>query len=137
MTAHVLSFPTDDAIFARLTERQRLANNAAERAEIIKQAKRTIDRPGHITDPDLREICAAFMAMHPTPDELADNWGLYYLRADQHIYAINRREWQARNCPRPETSADVARRFAHRWPEIVSWGAFVAVAMLSATGWLA
>ena len=36
-----------------------------------------------------------------------------------------------------ETSADVARRFAHRWPEILSWGAFVAVAMLSATRWLA
>ena len=36
-----------------------------------------------------------------------------------------------------ETPADVARRFAHRWPEIVSWGAFVAVALLWATGWLA
>ena len=36
-----------------------------------------------------------------------------------------------------ETPMDVARRFAHRWPEIVSWGAFVAVALLWATGGLA
>ena len=128
MTAHVLSFPADDAIFARLTERQRLANLAEERAEAVETARYIIDHPHGYSDDQLRTACGFYMTH--------GNGGVHYLRADQHIYAINRREWQARNCPRPETSADVARRFAHRWPEIVSWGAFVAVALLWATGWV-
>ena len=129
MTAHVLSFPADDAIFARLTERQRLANLAEERAEAVEAARYIIDHPHGYSDDQLRTACGFYMTH--------GNGGVHYLRADQHIYAINRREWQARNCPRPETPADVARRFAHRWPEIVSWGALGAVAMLWATGWLA
>lgn len=128
MTA-IIRFPADDAIFARLTERQRLANLAAERAEAVETARYIIDHPYGYSDDQLRAACGFYMTH--------GNGGVHYLRADQHIYAINRREWQARNCPRPETSADVARRFAHRWPEIVSWGAFVAVALLWATGWLA
>ena len=128
MTAHVLSFPADDAIFARLTEQQRLANLAEERAEAVQTCKDIIDDPRGYSDDQLRTACGFYMTH--------GNGGVHYLRADQHIYAINRREWQARNCPRPETSADVARRFAHRWPEIVSWGAFVAVALLWATGWV-
>jgi len=128
MTAHVLSFPADDAIFARLTERQRLANLAEERAEAVETARYIIDHPHGYSDDQLRTACGFYMTH--------GNGGVHYLRADQHIYAINKREWQARNCPRPETSADVARRFAHRWPEIVSWGAFVAVALLWATGWV-
>ena len=128
MTA-IIRFPADDAIFARLTERQRLANLAAERAEAVETARYIIDHPYGYSDDQLRAACGFYMTH--------GNGGGHYLRADQHIYAINRREWQARNCPRPETSADVARRFAHRWPEIVSWGAFVAVALLWATGWLA
>ena len=129
MTAAIHRFPADDAIFARLTERQRLANLAAERAEAVETARYIIDHPHGYSDDQLRTACGFYMTH--------GNGGVHYLRADQHIYAINRREWQARNCPRPETSADVARRFAHRWPEIVSWGAFVAVALLWATGWLA
>ena len=129
MTAHVLSFPADDAIFARLTEQQRLANLAEERAEAVETARYIIDHPHGYSDDQLRTACGFYMTH--------GNGGVHYLRADQHIYAINKREWQARNCPRPETPADVARRFAHRWPEIVSWGAVLAVAMLSATGWLA
>ena len=122
--------PNLDEAFARLTQRQREANIAAERAEIIRDAKRIIDRPGRLTDSKLREVCGAFMAMHPTPDELADDWNLYYLRADAHIWEINRREWQARNCPRPETSMDVLRKHAHRWPEILLYGAGWAAVML-------
>lgn len=129
MTAAIHRFPADDAIFARLTERQRLANLAAERAEAVETARYIIDHPHGYSDDQLRTACGFYMTH--------GNGGVHYLRADQHIYAINRREWQARNCPRPETSADVARRFAHRWPEILSWGAFVAVALLWATGWLA
>ena len=131
MTCTLHNFPADDAIFARLTERQRLANLAEERAEAVETARYIIDHPHGYSDDQLRTACGFYMTH--------GNGGVHYLRADQHIYAINRREWQARNCPRQavETPADVARRFAHRWPEIVSWGAFVAVAMLSATGWLA
>lgn len=129
MTAAIHRFPADDAIFARLTERQRLANLAAERAEAVETARYIIDHPHGYSDDQLRTACGFYMTH--------GNGGVHYLRADQHIYAINRREWQARNCPRPETPADVARRFAHRWPEIVSWGAFLAVALLWATRWLA
>jgi len=128
MTCTLHHFPTDDAIFARLTERQRLANLAEERAEAVETARYIIDHPHGYSDDQLRTACWFYMTH--------GNGGVHYLRADQHIYAINKREWQARNCPRPETSADVARRFAHRWPEIVSWGAFVAVALLWATGWV-
>ena len=128
MTA-VLRFPTDDAIFARLTERQRLANLAEERAEAVETARYIIDHPYGYSDDQLRAACGFYMTH--------GNGGVHYLRADQHIYAINRREWQARNCPRPETSRDVVRRFAHRWPEILSWGALGALALLAGTGWLA
>ena len=128
MTA-IIRFPADDAIFARLTERQRLANLAAERAEAVETARYIIDHPCGYSDDQLRTACGFYMTH--------GNGGVHYLRADQHIYAINRREWQARNCPRPETSRDVVRRFAHRWPEILSWGALGALALLWATGWLA
>ena len=128
-TAAIIRFPADDAIFARLTERQRLANLAAERAEAVETARYIIDHPYGYSDDQLRAACGFYMTH--------GNGGVHYLRADQHIYAINRREWQARNCPRPETSRDVVRRFAHRWPEILSWGALGALALLWATGWLA
>lgn len=111
MTA-IIRFPADDAIFARLTERQRLANLAEERAEAVETARYIIDHPHGYSDDQLRTACGFYMT-HGTG-------GVHYLRADQHIYAINRREWQARNCPRPETSADVARRFAHRWPAVLA-----------------
>lgn len=128
MTAHVLSFPTDAAIFARLTEQQRLANLAEERAEAVETARYIIDHPHGYSDDQLRTACGFYMTH--------GNGGVHYLRADQHIYAINRREWQARNCPRPETPADVARRFAHRWPEVLIWGALGALALLAGTGWI-
>lgn len=37
---------------------------------------------------------------------------------------------------REETSRDVARKFADRWPEILICGAVVAVCLLAGTGWL-
>ena len=111
MTA-IIRFPADDAIFARLTERQRLANLAEERAEAVETARYIIDHPCGYSDDQLRTACGFYMTH--------GNGGVHYLLADQHIYAINRREWQARNCPRPETSADVARRFAHRWPAVLA-----------------
>ena len=112
MTCTLHHFPTDDAIFARLTEQQRLANLAEERAEAVETARYIIDHPHGYSDDQLRTACGFYMTH--------GNGGVHYLRADQHIYAINKREWQARNCPRPETSADVARRFAHRWPAVLA-----------------
>jgi len=35
-----------------------------------------------------------------------------------------------------ETPADVARSFAHRWPEVLIGGAFGAVVLLAVTGWI-
>ena len=128
MTA-IIRFPADDTIFARLTERQRLANLAEERAEAVETARYIIDHPHGYSDDQLRTACGFYMTH--------GNGGDHYLRADAHIFAINRREWQARNCPRPETPADVALRFAHRWPEVLIWGALGALALLAGTGWLA
>lgn len=128
MTCTLHHFPTDDAIFARLTEQQRLANLAEERAEAVETARYIIDHPHGYSDDQLRTACGFYMTH--------GNGGVHYLRADQHIYAINKREWQARNCPRPETPADVARSFAHRWPEVLIGGAFGAVVLLAVTGWI-
>ena len=128
MTAHVLSFPADDAIFARLTERQRLANLAEERAEAVETARYIIDHPHGYSDDQLRTACGFYMTH--------GNGGVHYLRADQHIYAINRREWQARNCPRPETSRDVLMGMRDRWGQIIVWGFVVMVAVWIGLGGL-
>ena len=132
MTCTLHRFPADDAMFARLTERQRLAELAAFWAAEVAYARAAIRHEDHYSDDDLRGFCAV----------LRTRWGdaTDYLRAGQVLDAIELRERQrAHEAAKAaaETPADVARRFAHRWPEIVSWGAFVAVAMLSATGWLA
>ena len=128
MTCTLHNFPADDAIFARLTERQRLANLAEERAEAVETARYIIDHPHGYSDDQLRTACGFYMTH--------GNGGVHYLRADAHIYAINRREWQARNCPRRETPADVARSFAHRWPEVLICGAVGAAVLLAVSGWL-
>ena len=128
MTCTLHHFPTDDAIFARLTEQQRLANLAEERAEAVETARYIIDHPHGYSDDQLRTACGFYMTH--------GNGGVHYLRADAHIYAINRREWQARNCPRRETPADVARSFAHRWPEVLIGGAVGAAVLLAVSGWL-
>ncbi len=79
----------------------------------------------------MRDACATLQAWGDGSD---------YLTADAMILTLNRKDRErAHEAAKAaaETPADVARRFAHRWPEIVSWGAFVAVALLWATGWLA
>ena len=91
------------------------------------------------------EIAAALAAKESLAQDVVPRYGvtsyrLDYLTADAMILTLNRRERQrAHEAAKAaaETPADVARRFAHRWPEIVAWGAFVAVALLWATGWLA
>ena len=129
MTATVTYHPRLADACDRINARAAAENIAAERAQAIADCKRIIDHPRGYSDAQLREVCGFYMTH--------GNGGVHYLRADQHIYAINRREWQARNCPRPETPADVVRRFAHRWPGVLIWGALGALALLAGTGWLA
>ena len=132
MTAHnVIRLPLDVTVFDRLNAHQRNANIAAERADWVRIARQVLRSPKYYTDQELRDACATLQAWGDATD---------YLQADAMIFALNKRERdRAHEAAKAaaETTADVARRFAHRWPEIVSWGAFVAVAMLSATGWLA
>ena len=89
---------------------------ADARAELVKHARAILRRPDRHSHEDVLTAC-------------------YYAKqfGDEDDKALAKRARQ----DAAETSADVARRFAHRWPEIVSWGAFVAVALLWATGWLA
>ncbi len=132
MTAHnVIRLPLDVTVFDRLNAHQRNANIAAERADWVRIARQVLRSPKYCTDQELRDACATLQAWGDATD---------YLQADAMIFALNKRERdRAHEAAKAaaETPADVARRFAHRWPEIVSWGAFVAVAMLWATGWLA
>ena len=132
MTTHnVIRLPVPEAAFDRIVARDREANIAAERVQAVKTARAVLRAPEAFTDAILRDACAALQAWGDATD---------YLQADAMIFALNKRERdRAHEAAKAaaETPADVARRFAHRWPEIVSWGAFVAVAMLSATGWLA
>jgi len=132
MTAHnVIRLPLDVTVFDRLNAHQRNANIAAERADWVRIARQVLRSPKYYTDQELRDACATLQAWGDATD---------YLQADAMIFALNKRERdRAHEAAKAaaETPADVARRFAHRWPEIVSWGAFVAVAMLWATGWLA
>jgi hypothetical protein len=81
----------------RITARAKAENEAKERAAAIAKAKRVIDNPRGYTDSQVREICADFMALEPTREELADGWGVYYQRADQHIFAIDMRRVRSLN----------------------------------------
>lgn len=161
MTA-LLPFPATEAMFARLTERQAEANEAAERAECIwlahrlfklprlykeddllaawdvlaawddlgrtlSLAERIIDKPAHIPDAVLRKVCDFRMKR--------GGGGVHYLRADQHIFAIDRRERIARN-KAAQSSWAVVKEHRSQWLQVLFWGAVVATAMLAATGWL-
>jgi hypothetical protein len=127
MMPQLLHMPLDETIFARLTERQAEANAAQEYADAVAEAQRIIDNPRGYTDDQLREVCAAYMA--------CGAGGVHYLRADEHIYAINRREQIARNRAAQSSWAVVQEQREH-WPQIIVWGAVVATAMLAAMGWL-
>lgn len=123
----LLPFPATDAMFARLTARQRARNTEQEYAEAVAEAQRIIDDPRGYTDAQLREICAAYMS--------CGAGGVHYLRADQHIFAINRREQIARN-KAAQTSWDVVQEHREHWPQIIVWSVVVATALLAATGFL-
>ena len=131
MMGQLVRLPLDVTVFDRLNAHQRNANIAAERADWVRIARQVLRSPKYYTDQELRDACATLQAWGDGSD---------YLTADAMILTLNRKDRErAHGAAKAaaETPADVARRFAHRWPEIVSWGAFVAVALLWATGWLA
>ena len=131
MMGQLVRLPLDVTVFDRLNAHQRNANIAAERADWVRIARQVLRSPKYYTDQELRDACATLQAWGDGSD---------YLTADAMILTLNRKDRERAHevaKAAAEKPADVARRFAHRWPEIVSWGAFVAVALLWATGWLA
>ena len=118
--------PNLDEAYRRMNERAAAENAAAERAEAIETCKRIIDDPRGYSDEQLREVCGFYMSY--------GDGGVHYLRADAHIWAINRREKIERIAP--ETPRDVLASMRGRFGEIAIWGAVGAVALLAATGWL-
>ena len=128
MTLHRLPLP--EAAYTRLTDRQRAANIAEERAEHVQTARAILRGQDRYSNDVLRDACSALQA-----------WGdgFDHLTADAMIQALNQRDrMRAHEAARRlvETPADVARGFAHRWPEVLGWGAMIAAAMLTMSGWL-
>ena len=128
MTATVTYHPRLADACDRINARAAAENIAAERAQAIADCKRIIDDPRGYTDAQLREVCGFYMTH--------GNGGDHYLRADAHIFAINKREFIARNCPRPETSRDVLMGMRDRWDQIIIWGFVVVVAVWIGLGGL-
>lgn len=128
MTATVTYHPRLADACDRINARAAAENIAAERAQAIADCKRIIDDPRGYTDAQLREVCGFYMTH--------GNGGDHYLRADAHIFAINKREFIARNCPRPKTSMEVAMQHKDRWPEILIYAAIGAVVILKVAGWV-
>lgn len=126
MTA-VTYLPNLAAACDRITARQRAANIAEERAEALSTARKVLANAERYPAQVVRDASDAAVLWGDGMDQQT---------AELEIFRLNRREWQARNCPRPETPADVARSFAHRWPEVLIGGAFGAVVLLAVTGWI-
>lgn len=126
----VTYMPNLDEAYRRMNERAAAENIAAERAAFVKYLQQIIDDPRGYSDEELREVCCQYMAISTEKG----GGGVHYLRADAHIWAINRREKIERIAP--ETSRDVLASMRDRWDQIVIWGAVGAVALLAATGWL-
>ena len=108
-------FPTDDTIFQRLTQRQREANIASEREELRQAALFTLRNHAWHSRQDVEDAWV----------QLA-NTGT----ADEREVALAKIEELT-----SETSMDVLRQHAHRWPEILLYGAGLASVMLLISGW--
>ena len=123
MTATVFHLFPDDA-----DDTARLADQAIWWGRQVVNARAGLRSPDLYSDDELRDFCAT----------LQSRWGdaTDYLTADAMIYAINRREFIARNCPRPETSRDVLMGMRDRWDQIIVWGFVVAVAVWIGLGGL-
>ena len=126
MTA-VTYLPNLAAACDRITARQRAANIAEEHAEALSTARKVLANAERYPAQVVRDASDAAVLWGDGMDQQT---------AELEIFRLNRREWQARNCPRPETPADVARSFARRWPEVLIGGAVGAAVLLAVSGWL-
>lgn len=107
-------FPATDTMFARLTERQKQANIAAERDE-HRQAALFVIR-NH--------------AWH-SRQEIEDAWVSLALYGTDHEREVARDKIAELSA---ETPMQVAREHRDRWPAILLYGAFGAVILLSISG---
>lgn len=111
--------PNLDEAYRRMNERAAAENAAAERAEAIETCKRIIDDPRGYSDEQLREVCGFYMSY--------GDGGVHYLRADAHIWAINRREKIERIAPQPDDAAEHRKALA-----VLILGGLVVVALVVA-----
>ena len=128
MMGQLVRLPLDVTVFDRFNAHQRNANIAAERADWVRIARQVLRSPKYYTDQELRDACATLQAWGDGSD---------YLTADAMILTLNRSERQRAHGAAQLTSARVAMRHRHRWPEVLIWGALGALALLAGTGWLA
>ncbi len=99
MTAHNLAFlPDMSARMSRIVRNAKAENDAEERQASVERARRIIRKPNGYTDGQLRTACGFYMTH--------GDRGPDYLLADQHLFAINKRQQIARN--RAKAAARVA-----------------------------
>lgn len=131
----LLRLPLTETAFSRLTERQRIANQAEERAEALHIARKALRAPDHYDDQIIRDACSVL-----------ETWGngMDWLLADQAIHALNLRERQrahkvaldaAMRAEADETPVRIAMRSR---PEMlaVGQGLILAVLVAVAFGWV-
>jgi hypothetical protein len=127
MTIHRLALP--ETAFTRLTERQRIANQAEERAEALRIARKALRSADRYEDQIIRDACSVL-------ETYGD--GMDYLLADQAIRALNLRERQrahkatleaALTAEAEEAPVKVAMRYR---PELLDVGKGLMLAVLVA-----
>ena len=131
MTAAPVYLPNIAAACDRIVALDRAENIRAENAQKLRDARAALRSPSFYSNDELREFCVTLK----NSDDPTEN-GMDWLNADAMIYTLNRNEFIARNCPRPETPVQVAMRFKARWPEVLMYAAFGAVVILKITGWM-
>lgn len=95
MTAVIRTLPGMATRCRRLTENAKAEAEAEAIARAVKRAKAMITDPRGYTDAQLGTACAWFMRLSNAQRD--DDGNVYYQRADQHIFAINKRQQIARN----------------------------------------
>lgn len=131
MTAAVAYLPNIAAACDRITARDRAENIRVEAAGNLRDARAALRSPSFYSNDELRAFCVTLQQS----DDL-DERGMDWLNADAMIQTLNRKEFIARNCPRPETSRDVLVSMRGRLPEALLYAAGLAVVLLAGTGWL-
>ncbi len=129
MTAHLAYLPGMKARCARITANAKAEHEAEALALAVTRFKRMVDDPRGYTDAQMGTACGWFMRLSNVQRD--DDGNVYYQRADQLLFAIERRRQVAVNRAKcraavariDETSARIAMRHLRRWPEIVIGGA--------------